>query len=65
MGRSGIDTLLVASQVVLSAVHHLPLIYCTSSKIIMSVRKPRSVDTALNPDIVGEVDDEMVDFSSG
>jgi metal iron transporter len=64
MGRSGIDTLLVASQVVLSAVHHLPLIYCTPSKIIMSVRKPRSVDTTLNPDIV-EVDDEMVDFSSG
>jgi metal iron transporter len=68
MGRSGIDTLLVASQVVLSMALPFitfPLIYCTSSKVIMSVRKPRSVDTALNPDTVEEVDDEMVDFSSG
>jgi metal iron transporter len=68
MGRSGIDTLLVASQVVLSVTLPFvtyPLIYCTSSKAIMSVRKPRSVDTLSDESIVEEADDETVDFSSG
>ncbi|KDR85892.1 hypothetical protein GALMADRAFT_235029 [Galerina marginata CBS 339.88] len=42
IGRPGIDTLLVASQVVLSIVLPFvtfPLLYCTASKAIMSVRK--------------------------
>ncbi|KAG6819152.1 hypothetical protein H0H93_014833 [Arthromyces matolae] len=44
VGRPGIDSLLVISQVILSIVLPfimVPLIYCTSSKSIMSVRKPR------------------------
>ena len=43
-GKSGINTLLTASQVVLSVVlpfAAVPLVYCTSSKTIMGVRKPR------------------------
>ncbi|KAI0334040.1 natural resistance-associated macrophage protein [Cubamyces sp. BRFM 1775] len=42
-GRSGIDTLLVASQVILSIVLPfivLPLVWLTSSRAIMSVKKP-------------------------
>ncbi|KAK7034512.1 Manganese transporter smf1 [Paramarasmius palmivorus] len=45
MGRRGIDTLLVASQVVLSIVLPFvtfPLIYITSSKKLMSVKVPAS-----------------------
>jgi len=45
VGRSGVDTLLVASQVVLSIVLPFitfPLLYCTASKAIMSVRKSRA-----------------------
>ena len=51
-GRSGIDTLLVASQVILSIVLPfivLPLVWLTSSRAIMSVKKPnktRPVSTA-------------------
>ncbi|KAG2022460.1 hypothetical protein CC2G_000207 [Coprinopsis cinerea AmutBmut pab1-1] len=44
VGRPGIDALLVASQVVLSVVLPFitfPLLWCTSSKTIMSVRKPK------------------------
>ena len=44
-GRSGVDTLLVASQVVLSIVLPFilfPLLLCTSSKAIMSVKKIQS-----------------------
>jgi metal iron transporter len=47
VGRSGIDTLLVASQVVLSIVLPFvtfPLLYCTANKVIMSVRKSRRID---------------------
>ncbi|KAG6889366.1 hypothetical protein C0995_001431 [Termitomyces sp. Mi166 len=43
VGRSGINTLLVASQVTLSVVLPFiafPLIYLTSSKVVMRVRKP-------------------------
>ncbi|KAF8079350.1 natural resistance-associated macrophage protein-domain-containing protein [Lyophyllum atratum] len=78
IGRSGIDALLVASQVVLSIVLPfitLPLVYCTSSKAIMSVRKPRDVrlpsspslsDVTVTPQTVESADaDEIVDFSSG
>jgi metal iron transporter len=42
VGRSGVDTLLVASQVVLSVVLPFivfPLLWCTSSRAIMSVKK--------------------------
>ncbi|KAH9849187.1 natural resistance-associated macrophage protein [Lenzites betulinus] len=46
VGRDGIDTLLVASQVILSIVLPFivfPLVYLTSSRAIMSVRKPKKV----------------------
>lgn len=42
-GRNGVDTLLVASQVALSIVLPFivfPLLYLTSSKSIMAVKKP-------------------------
>ncbi|KAG6868380.1 hypothetical protein C0993_003904 [Termitomyces sp. T159_Od127] len=84
VGRPGIDALLVISQVVLSIVLPfimVPLIYCTSSKAVMSVRKTRDdgvspalpLDTALRnmgprqrEDAEVEAGtDEMVDFSSG
>jgi metal iron transporter len=45
IGIPGINALLVASQVVLSIVLPfvtLPLLYCTSNKAIMSVRKTRT-----------------------
>ena len=45
LGRSGIDQLLVATQVVLSIVLPfvmLPLLWLTTSKKIMSVKKPES-----------------------
>jgi metal iron transporter len=50
LGIPGINTLLVASQVVLSIVLPFvvsPLLYCTSNKAIMSVRKTRTemIDT--------------------
>ena len=50
LGRSGIDQLLVASQVVLSIVLPfvmLPLLWLTTSKRIMSVKKPESDSTTL------------------
>ncbi|KAF9472570.1 natural resistance-associated macrophage protein, partial [Pholiota conissans] len=69
VGRQGIDTLLVASQVILAIVLPFvtfPLLYCTSSKAIMSVRKTppvlvsiRDVGMAENADT-----DEIVDFSN-
>ncbi|KAI0673819.1 natural resistance-associated macrophage protein [Trametes maxima] len=48
VGRAGIDTLLVASQVILSIVLPFivfPLVYLTSSKAIMSVKKPQKERT--------------------
>src|SRR4051794_38756223 len=70
LGRSGIDSLLVASQVVLSIVLPfitMPLIYCTSSKTIMRVRKPREPPS--NAEVTAgsdqEAAEEYVDFSSG
>ena len=51
-GRSGVDTLLVASQVVLSIVLPFilfPLLLCTSSKAIMSVKKTKSRTAAAQP----------------
>jgi metal iron transporter len=77
VGRPGINALLVASQVVLSIVLPfvtLPLIYLTSSKRIMSVRKPtrsmelqsRNADTQQATTSDGSpVTDEMVNLSNG
>ncbi|KAJ7755070.1 natural resistance-associated macrophage protein-domain-containing protein [Mycena maculata] len=66
VGRPGINTLLVVSQVVLSIVLpfiSFPLIYLTSSKSIMRVRKPDAlISTA--PEL-GRSWDETIDFSSG
>lgn len=53
VGRSGVDVLLVASQVVLSIVlpfTTFPLLYCTSSKAIMSIRKSRQTDVVSDGD---------------
>ncbi|KAG6919880.1 hypothetical protein DXG01_015588 [Tephrocybe rancida] len=79
VGRSGIDTLLVASQVVLAIVLPfitIPLVYLTSSKAVMSVRKTRdasspppsstiSTGTPTPQALESAGHDEMVDFSSG
>ncbi|TDL28789.1 natural resistance-associated macrophage protein [Rickenella mellea] len=49
VGRPGIDTLLVISQVVLSVVLPFvafPLVWLTSSRLVMGVRKPRELVTA-------------------
>lgn len=53
LGRSGIDQLLVASQVVLSIVLPFvmfPLLWLTTSKKIMSVTKPESDPPTLTAD---------------
>lgn len=53
VGRSGIDTLLVASQVVLSIVLPFitfPLLYCTSSKAVMRVAIPKATPTSVTVD---------------
>ncbi|KAJ7917460.1 putative transporter of the NRAMP family [Mycena leptocephala] len=62
VGRPGIDALLVASQVILAVVLPfitLPLIYLTSSKTVMRVRKP---DALVPTESSG---DETIDYSSG
>ena len=79
-GRPGIDTLLVASQVVLSIVLPFivfPLIWFTSSKSIMSVKKPLERERAVSQDMTSpqaqgaqdparaEAQVEMVDFANG
>lgn len=51
VGRQGIDSLLVISQVILSIVLPFvtfPLIYVTSSRAAMRVKKPRSSEPSLN-----------------
>ncbi|KAJ6495448.1 natural resistance-associated macrophage protein-domain-containing protein [Mycena sanguinolenta] len=63
VGRPGINALLVASQVILAIVLPfitLPLIYLTSSKTFMRVRKPHPVVST-----VAETEDDMIDFSTG
>ena len=80
VGRSGIDTLLVASQVVLSIVLPFitfPLLYCTASKAIMNVHRSTPsgavTPTSLQPSSSqppGQLErgiggDETVDFSNG
>ncbi|KAJ7722589.1 natural resistance-associated macrophage protein-domain-containing protein [Mycena metata] len=66
VGRPGINALLVASQVVLAIVLPfitLPLIYLTSSKTVMRVRKPGALAaTATETDNPW---DGMVDYSNG
>ena len=82
-GRPGIDTLLVASQVVLSIVLPFivfPLIWFTSSKSIMSVKKPLERERAVSQDMTSaqtqgaqgtqdparaEAQVETVDFANG
>ncbi len=71
VGREGVDTLLVASQVALSIVLPFiifPLIFLTSSKTVMSVRKPRAEPvedcSAFRIDVEAS-QDEMVDYSNG
>ncbi|KAG6853428.1 hypothetical protein C0991_004428 [Blastosporella zonata] len=79
VGQTGIDTLLVASQVVLSIVLPfviIPLVYLTSSKSIMTVRKARTILPPSSPShsssrlatpqqVEGADADELVDFSNG
>lgn len=67
VGRSGIDSLLVISQVILSIVLPfitLPLIWLTSSKKIMGVRARSNpgVDAMMNHD--ESADELVVDFSN-
>ncbi|KAJ7897345.1 natural resistance-associated macrophage protein-domain-containing protein [Mycena olivaceomarginata] len=66
VGRPGIDALLVASQVILAIVLPfitLPLIYLTSSKTVMRVRKPHAlVSTAAETENSW---DDTIDYSSG
>lgn len=70
VGRSGIDALLVVSQVVLSIVLPFitfPLLYCTSSKAIMRVRRcsqPMGPRTETGGGDVENVD-QWVDYSNG
>lgn len=80
-GRPGINTLLVASQVVLSIVLPFitfPLLYCTASKAIMNVHRSTPsgavTPTSLQPPSFaqppghlerGTGGDETVDFSNG
>ncbi|KAI0756428.1 natural resistance-associated macrophage protein-domain-containing protein [Daedaleopsis nitida] len=79
VGRPGIDALLVASQVVLSLVLPFvvfPLLWLTSSKSVMSVKKPLECSTAQrsvvdsapsaqNAEAEAEAQVQMVDFSNG
>ena len=74
VGRAGIDALLVASQVTLSIVLPFivfPLLLLTSSKTVMSVKKPLERSSAQGSASEGadagatEAQVEMVDYSNG
>ena len=79
VGRSGVDALLVASQVALSIVLPFivfPLIYLTTNKEIMSVKKPVPEPAPMQQrqptqssieylDVESSKKEEMVDFSNG
>ena len=78
MGRSGIDQLLVASQVVLSIVLPfvmLPLLWLTTNKKIMSVKKPNldvssasmtpKTGSSIEQDVEASPVTETVDYSNG
>jgi metal iron transporter len=66
VGEPGINTLLVASQVVLSIVLPFitfPLIYLTSCKSVMSVKKPLDAGSSNGGTEQGQT--EVVDYSNG
>ncbi|KAJ7687435.1 putative transporter of the NRAMP family [Mycena rosella] len=66
VGRPGINALLVASQVILSIVLPfitLPLIYLTSSKAVMCVRKPETLVSTAGE--LGNPWDDSIDYSNG
>ncbi|KAJ7150296.1 natural resistance-associated macrophage protein-domain-containing protein [Mycena filopes] len=66
VGPPGINALLVASQVILAIVLPfitLPLIYLTSSKTVMRVRKPDALVSTLTS--TDNTWDDTVDYSSG
>jgi metal iron transporter len=72
LGQSGISTMLIASQVVLSIVLPFiifPLIWLTSSRTVMRVRVPERVVRTERKDESeeeqGVVEDEYLDFSNG
>ena len=72
VGRSGINTMLIASQVVLSTVLPFiifPLIWLTSSRTVMRVRATVPAVQAERKDDAeedqGVVEDEYLDFSNG
>ncbi|KAF7299224.1 hypothetical protein MIND_00871100 [Mycena indigotica] len=68
LGRPGIDTLLVASQVILSIVLPfiiIPLIFFTSSKTIMQVKKPSPPSTVSEPEADAVGWEGSIDYSSG
>lgn len=73
VGKEGIDALLVASQVILAIALPfvtVPLLYCTSSKTIMRVRKCPPGGQQLEGGataVAGDIEnhDQWVDFSSG
>ncbi|CDO73418.1 hypothetical protein BN946_scf185013.g52 [Trametes cinnabarina] len=68
-GRSGVDTLLVASQVILSIVLPFivfPLVWLTSNKTIMGVKKPKAVAPAVdNTRGVALASEPVLESSSG
>ncbi|KAJ6486206.1 natural resistance-associated macrophage protein-domain-containing protein [Mycena vitilis] len=66
LGRPGISALLIASQVILAVVLPfitLPLIYLTSSKTVMRVRKPRALVSEGTE--TTNLWDDTIDYSSG
>ncbi|KAH9953383.1 natural resistance-associated macrophage protein-domain-containing protein [Russula dissimulans] len=71
VGRSGINTMLVASQVVLSIVLPFiifPLLWLTSSRAVMRVRVPPSIQPAQKDGVVEETTvtgDVYQDYSNG
>ena len=68
VGRSGIDTMLIASQVVLSIVLPFiifPLIWLTSSRTVMLVRMTAlAIRVDDGEEEQGVVEDEYLDFSN-
>ncbi|KAJ7255856.1 NRAMP family [Mycena haematopus] len=64
VGRPGINALLITSQVILAIVLPfitLPLIFLTSSKTFMRVRRPNAIAST----VAETEDDDMLDYSSG
>ncbi|KAF9447856.1 natural resistance-associated macrophage protein [Macrolepiota fuliginosa MF-IS2] len=68
VGKQGINSLLIISQVILSLVLPfitLPLLYCTSSKMIMRVRKCNEGEETVREGGDVENADQWVDYSNG